>query len=179
MELKAERVNWSIDQSGTWLHLLVEDGQAARAYAESKKDRAQRVRLVDWKEKRSLTANAYAWTLLGKLSEALHLPPEEIYRGLIKDVGGNYETVSVNVEALPTLRTMWESHGTGWVAELLGAGERPGMVDVILYNGSSSYDTAQMARLIDLIVQECRENGVEHLPPEQLERMLSAWEGRT
>lgn len=179
MEAKAERVNWSIDQDGTWLHLLIPDGRTARAYAEGLDGKPQRVKLTSWREKRSRTANAYAWELLGKLSERLHIPPEEIYRGLVKDVGGNYTTVSVNVEALKELKEMWASHGIGWFAELLGAGGRPGMVDVILYYGSSSYDTAQMARLIDLIIQECRGNGVEYLPPDKLEQLLGSWEGRT
>lgn len=45
METKAERINWSIDQDGTWLHLLVTDGQEARAYAEST-DKPQRVKIT-------------------------------------------------------------------------------------------------------------------------------------
>lgn len=178
MEVKAERVNWSIDKDGTWLHMLIPDGRSARTYAEGLDGKPQRVKITQWREKRSRTANAYAWELLGKLSEALHVPPEEIYRNIIKDVGGNYTTVCVNVEALEELKEMWASHGVGWYAELLGVGARPGMVDVLLYYGSSSYDTAQMARLIDLIIQECRENNIEYLPQDKLEQLIGSWEGR-
>lgn len=177
METRADKINWSIDQDGTWLHLLVADGYAARTYAEGT-DKPQRVKITQWKEKRSLSANAYAWTLLGKLSAALHIPPEDIYRQLIPDVGGNYTAVTVDLNGLNKLRETWGNNGKGWLVELIGAGAKPGTVDVALYYGSSVYDTAQMARLIDLIIDECRENGIEYLPPEQIAAMLEAWDGK-
>ena len=34
-----------------------------------------------------------------------------------------------------------------------------------------------MARLIDLIIAECRENDIEYLPPDQLAAMLEDWHG--
>ena len=176
METRAERINWSIDQDGTWLHLLVADGQEARAYAEGT-DKPQRVKITRWRDKRSLSANAYAWTLLGKLSAALHLPAEEIYRQLIPDVGGNFTTVSVDLAGLSKLRETWSSNGKGWLVDVIGAGAKTGTLDVALYYGSSVYDTAQMARLIDLIIAECRENEIEYLPPDQLAAMLEGWHG--
>lgn len=176
METRADRVNWSIDQEGTWLHLLVADGQKARAYAEGT-DKPQRVKITQWREKRSLSANAYAWTLLGKLSAALHLPPDEIYRQLIPDVGDNYTAVTVALQGLDKLRETWGNNGKGWLVEVVGAGAKTGTLDVALYYGSSAYDTAQMARLIDLIIAECRENDIEYLPPDQLAAMLEDWHG--
>ena len=41
------------------------------------------------KKRRSLDSNAYAWTLIGKLAEVMHLGREEIYRNAIRDIGGN------------------------------------------------------------------------------------------
>ena len=178
MEAKALKTRWAVDQDGTWLHLLMEDGQEARFYAESHKDKPLRLKLTEWREKRSLSANAYAWVLLGRLSAALHLPPEEIYRRLIPDVGDNYTAVTVDLRGLEKLRETWSDNGKGWLVEVLGAGAKTGTVDVALYYGSSAYDTSQMARLIDLIIDECRENGIEYLPPEQLAAMLEAWDGR-
>ena len=37
--------------------------------------------------------------------------------------------------------------------------------------GSSDYDTAQMSRLIEIIVEECKTQGIETLTPEELARM--------
>lgn len=179
METRADVVRWSVDQDGTWLNLLVQDGQSARWYAEANKGKPLRVKLTRWTDKRSLTANAYAWTLLGKLSAVLKIPPEEIYRQLIPDVGGNSTVVSVPLDGLEMLRKTWARNGMGWILDVVGVGDTPGMIDVMLYYGSSVYDSAQMARLIDLIIAECRENDIEYLPPDKISAMLEAWNEKT
>lgn len=176
MDVKALRLKWSMDQDGTWLHVLVEDGHEARKYAEANADRPQRLTLKRWSEKRSLNANSYAWSLLNKLSGVLKLPSETIYRSLIPDVGDNGTAVSVPIGGLEQLRSSWGYNGKGWVLEVLGISDTPGNVDVMLYSGSSVYDKAQMARLIDLIIDECREAGVEYLPPDKLAAMLEGWD---
>ena len=43
------------------------------------------------------------------------------------------------------------------------------------YIGSSDYDTAQMSRLIDLIVQDCKAQGIETLTPDKLDAMKVKW----
>ena len=45
----------------------------------------------------------------------------------------------------------------------------------IMLRGSSSYDTKEMARLIDGLVSECKEVGIETLPPDEVERMMAAY----
>jgi hypothetical protein len=175
MQTKAEKIRWAVDQDGTWLHLLVEDGFQARKFAEANTEKPLRVKLTRWTEKRSLSANAYAWTLLGKLSEKLGIPPEEIYWRLIPDVGGNYTTLTIPLESLNMFRRTWGGNGIGWRVDVIGA-SGPGMVDVKAHYGSSVYDKAQMARLIDLIIAECKEQGIEYLAPDRLAAMLEEWD---
>lgn len=43
------------------------------------------------------------------------------------------------------------------------------------YYGSSVYDKAQMARLIDIVVDECKEQGIETMTPEELARLTEEW----
>lgn len=175
MEVKALKLKWGIDQEGTWLHVLVEDGQEARRYAEENTDKPQRLTLKRWSEKRSLNANAYAWKLLNKLSGVLKIPSVDIYRSLIPDVGDNGTAVTVSIDGLEALRKSWGHNGKGWVIEVLGISDIPGNVDVMLYYGSSVYTKEQMARLIELIIDECREAGVEYLSPDKLSAMLEGW----
>ena len=42
--------------------------------------------------------------------------------------------------------------------------------------GSSQYDTAQMSHLIDGLVSECREAGIETATPDELRHMLELYE---
>lgn len=42
--------------------------------------------------------------------------------------------------------------------------------------GSSTYDTKEMSELINGLVAECKEQGIETLPPEELARMMAEYE---
>ena len=126
------------------------------------------------KSLRSLDSNAYAWVLIDKLAAATGIPKSEVYRNAVRDVGGNSEIVCVTAEAAPTLRKIWESRGLGWQTED-DVSKLPGCVNVILYYGSSHFDTRQMSRLIDNLVQDAKAVGIETMPPDQLERLLDEW----
>lgn len=121
-------------------------------------------------KRRSLDSNGYFWELVGQLAEATGEPKTEIYRRAIKEIGGNSTTVCVKKSAVKSLRRGWERNGLGWVTE-----ETPSKIDgctnVILYYGSSTYDSKQMQRLIDFVVQDCRALGIETLTPAELEAL--------
>ena len=53
-------------------------------------------------------------------------------------------------------------------------GER---VIVRAYYGSSQYNTKQMSRLIDMVVEGAKELGIETLTPEELARIKEEWHG--
>ena len=78
------------------------------------------------RQRRSLDANAYCWVLLDKLAAALHKPKGEIYRELIREVGGNSETVCCVEKAVDKLVQLWGKNGLGgppmwWTAKLTDA----------------------------------------------------------
>ena len=50
-----------------------------------------------------------------------------------------------------------------------------GCKNVTLYYGSSTYDTRQMSRLIDLVVQDCKEQGIETMTPFELDALKERW----
>ena len=62
----------------------------------------------------------------------------------------------------------------GWLTNTLPS-KIPGCTNVILYYGSSAYDTNQMSRLIDRIVQDCKDAGIETLTPDKLDAMKAGW----
>ena len=131
-----------------------------------------------FREKRSLSANAYTWVLIDKIAKATNLPPADVYRHAIREIAGVSEAISVSAEAVDTLRDRWSKNGIGWFVESLGQSDIDGRTDLLLYYGSSTYDTSQMSRLIDCLVQEAKSIGIETLPPAELERMVKSWEER-
>lgn len=81
-------------------------------------DKAKEFEVKEVKRKRSLDSNAYAWVLLGKLQDKLHIPKEDIYRDLIKNIG-SYEIIPVKNEAVEKFRQAWSKNGIGWVTETM------------------------------------------------------------
>nr|DAE57305.1 MAG TPA: NinB protein [Caudoviricetes sp.]DAJ16234.1 MAG TPA: NinB protein [Podoviridae sp. ct13o21]DAP50341.1 MAG TPA: NinB protein [Caudoviricetes sp.] len=126
------------------------------------------------REKRSLDANAYFWVLVDRLAEKTRIPKTDIYRRYIREIGGNHEMVCVIDSAVKKLRNGWEHNGLGWQTDTMPS-RIPGCTNVILYYGSSTYNTRQMSHLIDMAVQDCQEQNIETLSPEKLAGMMEEW----
>lgn len=118
------------------------------------------VEIKKYREKRSLDQNALAWVFIDKLAEKIGAPPDEVYRHEIKQIGGVSETVCVLDKAADKLVETWKMNGLGWSAEKMPS-KIEGCANVVLYFGSSTYDTAQMTRLIDVILQDCKAVGID------------------
>lgn len=135
---------------------------------------AFRCKLTEWRDSRSLDANAYAWVLIGKIAEATKIPRTDVYRNHVRELGGNTDTVCVREKGAAKLMECWAKNGIGWISETMPS-KIPGCVNVMLYYGSSTYDSKQMSRLIDNLIQDARELGIETLTPKDLERMMQEW----
>lgn len=132
------------------------------------------IEIKPYRERRSLDANAYCWKLINELAERLNRPPNEIYRAAIRDVSGNSEIVCVKDAAVKKLRQGWSKNGIGWQSETFPS-KLDGCTNVILYYGSSEYDTKQMSQLIDIIVQECKDQGIQTETPNRIAELKSLW----
>lgn len=134
------------------------------------------LRFGKFKKKRSLDANAYCWTLIGKIAEKTNVPKDEVYRNAIRDIGGNYDIVCIKEDAADTLRNAWERNGIGWQTEVM-LSKLDGCTNVLLYYGSSTYDVAQMSRLIENILQDCYALGIETKSQAEIDSLLNSWGG--
>ena len=156
-----------------WLCLKTQPSDALRWLCKFKQGKDYEIKLI--RKKRSLDANAFCFVMLDKLSATLEVPKEELYRRYIKEIGGVSDTVCVPTKAVDRLVANWEEKGLGWQAETFPS-KIPNCTNVILYYGSSVYDTAQMSRLIDSIVQDCQSIGIDTKPQEEIDSLLSEWE---
>lgn len=126
------------------------------------------------REKRSLDANAYCWVLLGKLAEKMNIKAEEVYKMEIKDIGV-YEVLPIKDEAVERYKDAWQKNGVGWICEEIGKSKINGFTNVKAYYGSSSYDSKEMARLIDSIVEDCKLQGIPTDTPEEIQKYKDLW----
>lgn len=124
------------------------------------------------REKRSLDANAYFWVMLDKLAEALQTTKEELYLGYVRDFG-IFRDFTLEEEEAKTFRHAWEMLGTGWPTEQVDYAEDK--VIIRAYYGSSQYNTKQMSRIINAVVEDCKGQGIETLSEEELSRLTQEW----
>ena len=131
------------------------------------------VEIKPYRARRSLDANAYCWVLCQKLSEKLNCTKEDVYKEAIRKAG-QFDFIAVTDKATEQFIKAWQSKGLGWYAEALES-KIDGCKKVMVYYGSSVYDSKEMSHLIDYIVSECKEQGIETLPPWEVERLKKEW----
>jgi len=154
--------------------LVIElDDDFRKGFAELKEHDVS-IEVKRWRKKRSLDANAYAWVLIDKIAQATGVPKTEVYRQAIREIGGVSDIVAVPDNAVDKFREGWSKQGIGWQTEILDS--KPGYKRIVVYYGSSTYDTKQMSALIDSLVQEAQALGIETLPPAEIARLQSQWE---
>lgn len=165
-----------VSQDGE-LCLKVKNIPAARQFVIGMENRTYTCEVKKQYRKRSLDANAYFWVLADKLAEATRIPKEDIYREYVRNIGGNSDTVCVLNEAVEKMKKAWERNGLGWVCDTMPS-KLPKCTNMILYYGSSTYDTKQMSRLIDNVIQDCKAVGIETMTPDKLSILIDDWESK-
>ena len=136
-------------------------------------DKEKVFEVKEHKLKRSLNANAYCWVLMNKIADVIKSTKEEVYREYIKNKG-IFRLITMNKDAINTFIKVWQEKGLGWICDV-SESKYEGMVDVVAYYGTSSYNTKQMANFIDYVVDEAKNLGIETLPPDEIERLKSLW----
>lgn len=132
------------------------------------------IEIKKFRQKRSLDANAYCWILIGKLADKLDISAIEVYKMAIKEIGP-YEIVPVKNQAVERYIKAWEKNGLGWICENIGDSKFKNYTNLKAYYGSSSYDSKEMSRLIDTIVEDCKMNDIPTDTPEQIAKYKEAW----
>lgn len=174
--LVSDAFRWMEDSDGTWLCIKTSRRLAEQVCGEVEADKKYDIKITAHRNKRSLDANAYFWLLIGKLAAKVQSTPKEIYRQYIPDIADNFTIVPVRADLVKEWDRIWCSGHMGRMTEDLGPCRNiDGYNNIISYYSSSDYDTAQMSRLIDLVVQDCQNNGIETLTPDKLALLKEEW----
>ena len=122
------------------------------------------------KKKRSKDQNSYFWELLQQLCFEMNLDVIQEYKKRVKELGifKQWEIDTINA---PTFEKLWSDRGIAWFTEKV---EEIGNKTIInAYYGSSSYNSKQMSRLLDNLVQDCKEVGIQTLDMLEIERSIN------
>ena len=155
-----------------WVLML--EVNEAQIYDELK-DEDLDVSIKKLRKKRSLSANAYFHVLVDKIAERQRLSHTQVHNMMIADYGRVDEDINniimdndIPWEKIQTMHLRPTQH-----TRVMDNGKLYRVY--LVMRGSHTYDTKEMSVLIDGTVQEAKQLGIETLPPEELERMMSAW----
>lgn len=152
------KITFAINERNALLH----------GYDDLKRVELLMIEVKPFRQKRSLNANKYAWQLIGEIADKLRTSKDEVYLMMLKRYGQS-ELISV----LAHIRI------GGYVKYYEEAGESTlngkRFKHYRVYKGSSEFDAREMAILIDGIVSEAKELGIQTETPEEIEKMKSLW----
>lgn len=123
------------------------------------RDKELSITVKEFSKKRSLSQNSYLWVLLDEIGKKVDRSKEDVYKTFIKDYGV-FEVLPIRNEAVEAFKRKWSTGGLGWFTEDLGESKLDGFTKLIAYYGSSTYTSEEMKRLIDAVVNECHDLGI-------------------
>lgn len=126
------------------------------------------IKISQFKEKRSLNANAYAWLLIGKIGDATRSSKEEVYLKMLKDYG---QSDLVSVLAHIPVECYFKYYDEAGESTLNGKLFKHYRV----YKGSSEFDTREMSIFLDGIISEAKTLNIPTETPEQIAKMKDLW----
>lgn len=126
------------------------------------------------KKRRSLNANSYCFVLCQKIAEKIGNTKEFVYKQAIKHVG-QFEIVPIRDDAVERWIEAWESKGLGWQSEIMRDSKLDGYITTINYYGSSVYDTREMSLLLDEVVTQAKELGINTMTPNEIRQLKEQW----
>lgn len=126
--------------------------------------------IKQYRKKRSLNANALLWVLLSEMAAVLHTSKDELYIQML-DRYGVFTFVVVKPSVVDRVKQEWRT-----VRELgeITVNGKTG-IQLQCFFGSSTYDSKEMSVLIDGVVSECNELGIETMQKEELESIKKEW----
>ena len=172
--MKARIIDYRLTQGHKGI-LILELDEDFRDEYDSLHDTDIDVNIKKWYPARSKNANSYAWVLINKIAERMNEPKTVVYRRYVRDYGTTTQ-VCVQVKDL-------ESEVASFVEGHLGR-----MVDiedskldgcVVLHKryGSSSFNSQEMGKFLDAIIEDCRLLGIETKTKEEINSLMEAWNG--
>ena len=127
-------------------------------------DRDKLFEIKEYKEKRSLSQNAYAWKLINEIGNKIGKSKEELYVEMLKDYG-QHEVISMLSTIDPKgYFKYYEVIGTGIVND-------KEFTHYKIFKGSSEFNTLEMKVFIDGIIQEATQLGIPTITEKELESM--------
>jgi hypothetical protein len=129
------------------------------------------VTAVKFHKKRSIDANGLLWVCLGQIAEVLRTDKWEVYLQMLKRYG-KYTYICVKPAVVDAIKSQWRE------CEVVGEIEVNGQkaVQMLCYFGSSTYNTKEFSVLLDGVISEMQEIGLQAPTSAEMRQALERWD---
>ena len=141
------------------------------------------IKAVRYREKRSLDANAYYWQLLSKVAEKLPLSKPSAHNLMLRKYGQKFIVdgklvylVLPDTDEAERAADEAETYHIKATSQVKEGKDGKMYRTYIMLRGSSDYDTKEMSTLIEGLVSDAKELGIETMTGEEIERMMQQYE---
>ena len=170
--IKDISLDWKTNQIN--LSLSIFEKNAISEIDKLKDDEKLSIKIVKYRKKRSLDANGLLWHCLGQIASSLQADKWDIYLQMLKRYG-KYTYICVKPNMVDSVRSQWRE--TEVVGDVNINGSEA--VQMLCYFGSSTYNTKEFSVLLDGVISEMHEMGLEVPPSTEMKRALEEWERKT
>ena len=169
-EMKARIVDFALSFSRKQRLTLEIEGDFRGTY-DKLKDSPVEITVKKYTDPRTQKANRYLWTLLNEIGNALRESKEEIYFDMLRAYGQG-GAVSVEERFAPDFERTYKYH------EYLGSSDLNGKTfkHYRFWVGSSEYNREEFSILLDGVIREAKQLGIETKPREEIESLLKEFE---
>lgn len=142
-----------------------------------KLDKNKMYKIEEYREKRSLNANAYCWVLCDKIAKELSkdgtiTTKEIVYKDAITQIG-SFEPMIIEEKAFENFKRIWGKQGLGFIVQEVSRKDK--CIRVNCYYGSSTYSIKEMSLLIQLLVELAKSLNIETKSENEINSLLERW----
>ena len=120
--------------------------------------------IKEYKEKRSLTQNSYYWVLVTELANILRTSKEELHEQLIKRYSQS-DYISLLAEINPANYFPYYEYQNTFIHN------NNTFKSYLVFKRSSDMNKQEFSILLDGLISECKEVGINTMTPEEIAKM--------
>lgn len=187
MEIRYTDSVFAVQSDGKALLMITIPKENNRLYDEiqaMENDKPKVITIKYYKEKRSLTANGYMFSLLSQIANKIGLSLGDCYVKHIKDYGVFVEGSYMTKKAFDVFEPSYSKASTklehsSSMCTVIREFQKNGIewVEYIAFIGSSEYDKKQFSILLDGVVQEAKDIGIQTLDDLKIQELIERYEG--
>lgn len=171
MKIKGRIASISRDYTTSRYNIAIEMIEGNMAEIDALKDYDLSVELKKYHKSRSKDANALLWACLAEISGALGADKWDIYLKMLRRYG-QFTYICVKPNMVEATKRQWRECEEIGKVNINGAEA----VQLLCYFGSSTYNTKEFSRLLDGVISEMQEMGLETPTSGDMKRAIELWE---